>query len=59
MYPGLRYADKKLNFACKKFFLNHVCLSIKFDMRLKKKQKRFGAILELPGKVFVVEMETV
>ena len=35
-YPWLRYAHKKLNFACKKFFLENVCLRTKFDLQLKK-----------------------
>ena len=35
MYPGLRYADKKLK-TPKKKFLENVCLSTKFNLRLKK-----------------------
>ena len=35
-YPGLRYAHKKLNFACKKFFSENVCLHRKLDLRMKK-----------------------
>ena len=38
-YPGLRYAHKKLIFACKNFFSKNVCLRTKFDLRLKKKNK--------------------
>ena len=36
-YPGLRYAHKKLNFACKKIFFRKIFfLRTKFDLRLKK-----------------------
>ena len=41
--PGLRYTHKKLNFACKNFFLKNVCFSTHFDLRLKK----IGAISKL------------
>ena len=41
MYPGLRYALKKLNFACKNFFWKNVCLSSKFDLLVKKNNKFF------------------
>ena len=40
-YPGLRYAHKNFNFACKKNFSENVCLRTKFDLRLKKNQKKF------------------
>ena len=39
VYPGLRYTDKKLKFACK-VFLKNVCLSTKINLRLKKTQKK-------------------
>ena len=44
VYPGLRYAEKKTKFACKKIFLESVCLSKKFNLRLRKKSKNVGAI---------------
>ena len=42
MYPGLRSAHEKINFACKKnFFSKNICLRTKFDLRLEKKYKNF------------------
>ena len=39
MYPGLRYTNKKKNLFAK-FSLEKVCSSTKFDLRVKKKQKK-------------------
>ena len=45
---------KKNNFCMKKvFFLENVCLSTRFDLRLKKNRRRFWAISKLLGKIFV------
>ena len=40
-YLELRYAHKKLNFACKNFFSENVCLRTKLDLRLKLYGKHF------------------
>ena len=40
VHRGLRYANKKFKFASK-YFLENVCLSTKFDLRLKKKRKNY------------------
>ena len=49
VHRGLRCAYKKLKYACKIFFLENVCLSTKFDLRLKNNEKIFGAISILLG----------
>ena len=44
VYTRLRYADKKLKFACK-IFLENVSSNTKFDLRWKK--------IKLPSKKFL------
>ena len=54
MYPGLRYAHKKINFASKKDLLENVCLRTKINLRVKKKTKKnLGQIQNNPGNFFV------
>ena len=44
-YPGIRYAHKKLNFACKKSFFGKCLLAYKIRFALEKKNKKMsGAI---------------
>ena len=53
-YPGLHYAHKKLNFACKKNVSENVCLRTKLDLRLKKNKKKvWSKISKLLGNFFV------
>ena len=42
VYPGLRYTEKTKQNLHAKFFLESICFSKKFDLRLKKKQKVLG-----------------
>ena len=42
-----------MKFCMQKFFSENVCLRTKFDLRLKKKQKNFGAIFQNYFKNFV------
>ena len=42
VYPGLRYADKKIKVFMQKFFLGKILLSTNFDLRLKKIWSNFN-----------------
>ena len=58
VYPGLRYADEKLKFACK-IFLKNVCSGTKFDLCVKKLEKNLRAIQILLGKNPVVAIKKI
>ena len=54
MYPGLRYADKKVKISIQNFFSENFRLSTEFDLRLKKNEKKFNL-----GKLFVVAIKKI
>ena len=41
VYPGLRYAHKKLNFACKSFFFRKGLFEYENHFAVEKTQKKF------------------
>ena len=47
------FETQKFKFCMQKLFLENACLSTKFVLVLKKKQKIFGAISKLLRKIFV------
>ena len=58
VYPGLRYAAKKLKFACKIFFLWKCLFEYEIRFAVEKRNiKTFGANSILQRKIFVVAIK--